>query len=308
MAFSSKAEVHAVESQITLTSRRHRGQGRTRPFLRQACQKTRLCKLYLQGACGRGADECSFAHGEEQIKVHPNLHCTKLCPMMQSTGECNRGSRCKFAHNSEELRGLGLSPDLRSVLPSAWQQTDTRVVSALNLAAAAGALSMGEMVMHLAKIFVLACEARPLRTTSEVPTELLAAVTAEQAWARLNLARSERLTFEDFLRLSLLPSRCAEIGSNVDFKRADGADGAMSEQSTVGSGDDSSPCSFECESPSSRSSSGSQTPSHQCSSPWDSPSAQDLLFVRNTFIEVRTAPDPEAQATRRARSSPPSRS
>jgi len=306
MAFSNKAEVHVVEGQIPLSSRRRRGQGRTRPFLSQACQKTKLCAFYLQGTCGRGGDECAFAHGEEQIQVQPNLHCTKLCPLMQSTGECNRGSRCKFAHSPEELRIL--SPELRSILPSSWQQTDARVVSALNLAAAAGALSIGEMVMHLAKIFVLTCEARPLRSTNEVPTELLAAVAVEQAWARSNLCRSERLTFEDFLRLSPLPSQCAEIVSNVDHKHPDDADGAMSERSTVGSGDDSSPRSFECESPYSRSSSGSQTPSTQRSSPWDSPSAQDLLFVRNTFIEVKTVPDPEAQVARRARSSPPSRS
>jgi hypothetical protein len=201
-----------------------------------------------------------------------------------------------------------LSPELRSILPSSWQQTDARVVSALNVAAAAGALSIGEMVMHLAKIFVLTCEARPLKTACELPTELIAAVTVEQAWAKLNLARSERLTFEDFLRLSPFPSQSAEIGSNVDHKQPDDADGAMSEQSTVGSGDDSSPRSFECEGPYSRSSSGSQTPSNQCSSPLDSPNAQDLLFVRNTFIEVKTVPDPEAQVTRRARSAPPSRS
>merc|ERR1719183_2217234 len=179
MVFSSSSAVHAVPSPVAPTSasqsRRNRGQGRTRPFLSQACQKTKLCKFYQQGTCGRG-DECSFAHGAEQIQTVPDLQCTKLCPMMESTGQCSRGSKCKFAHSIEELRGL--SPDLRSLLPSTWQQTNAQVVSALNLAAAAGALTLGEMIMHLAKIFVATCEARPSGKTSEVPTDLLAAVAA----------------------------------------------------------------------------------------------------------------------------------
>merc|ERR1719183_2993037 len=181
MVFSSSSAVHAVPSPVAPTSasqsRRNRGQGRTRPFLSQACQKTKLCKFYQQGTCGRG-DECSFAHGAEQIQTVPDLQCTKLCPMMESTGQCTRGSKCKFAHSIEELRGL--SPELRSVLPSTWRQTDTQVVSALNLAAAAGALTLGEMIMHLAKIFALTYEATPPSTTSAEAAELLAAVAAEQ--------------------------------------------------------------------------------------------------------------------------------
>jgi len=313
MASTSDTKCRVMHCQITPTSTRlPRRDGRTRPFLSRVCQKTKLCKLYLEGTCGRG-DECAFAHGVEQIQHTPDLQCTKLCPRMERTGVCNRGSLCKFAHSTEELRGL--SPALRSMLPSTWQQSDARVVSALNHAVAAGALSLGEMIMHLAKIFVAACEAKSPMMTSEVPTELLAAVTAEQAWASLNRARSERLTFEDFLRLSVLPSWVAgSQGSDVGLKHAD--DG-MSVQSTVESGGDSSPRSSRCQTPSSPRSLGSQTPSSprspvsQTPSPrsfssWESPSAQDLLCVRNTFIELKTVANPSAQVTRRARSLPPS--
>jgi len=308
MAFSSSSAVPAVESQIAPTSasqsRRNRGQGRTRPFLSQACQKTKLCKFYQQGTCGRG-DECSFAHGAEQIETVPDLQCTKLCPRMESTGQCNRGSKCKFAHSIEELRGL--SPELRSMLPSAWQQTDAKVVLALNLAAAAGTLTLGEMIMHLAKIFAVTFEARPSRTTTEVPTELLAAVAAEQAWASLNLARSERLAFTDFLQLSLLPSLGGESQRNdAHFKQVDDAMTPMSERSTVAN-DEFSPRSSVCQTPSSPVSSP-LTPS-QCSFlPWDSPSVQNVLCVRNTFIDVKTDVDLAARTTRRARSLPPSHS
>jgi len=191
------------------------------------------------------------------------------------------------------------------MLPSAWQQTDAKVVLALNLAAAAGALTLGEMILHLAKIFAVTFEARPSRTTTEVPTELLAAVAAEQAWASLNLARSECLAFTDFLQLSLLPSLGGESQRNDgNFKQVDDAMTPMSERSTVANGDDSSPRSSVCHTPSSPLSSP-QTPS-QCSFlPWDSPSVQNVLCVRNTFIDVKTDVDSAARTTRRARSLPP---
>ena len=87
--------------------------------------------------------------------------------------------------------------------------------------------------------------ARQLGATGEVPTELLAAATAEQTWARMTLDRSERLTLRDLLLSLILHSQCEEI-SNVDHKHPDDADGG--EHSTVAGGDDSSPRSFECES------------------------------------------------------------
>ncbi|CAJ1456229.1 unnamed protein product, partial [Effrenium voratum] len=72
--------------------------------------KTQICKFYLEGTCFKG-DECSYAHGEEQLQANdavagvgpesPNFK-TKIC-LYYLQGKCFRGEACSYAHSEEEL-------------------------------------------------------------------------------------------------------------------------------------------------------------------------------------------------------------
>lgn len=70
------------------------------------CQKTRMCRFFVLGKCGRGRD-CSFAHGAEEIVATPDLGRTKICPAILRDGRCDN-SRCNFAHSKGELRKVVL--------------------------------------------------------------------------------------------------------------------------------------------------------------------------------------------------------
>mmetsp|Transcript_72439 Transcript_72439/g.212275 ORF Transcript_72439/g.212275 Transcript_72439/m.212275 type:complete len:413 (+) Transcript_72439:69-1307(+) len=64
--------------------------------------KTRMCTFYAQGRCKKRSS-CNFAHSSEELMPLPNLACTKLCPQLLSTGQCDRDG-CTFAHCKEELQ------------------------------------------------------------------------------------------------------------------------------------------------------------------------------------------------------------
>ncbi|EER14604.1 conserved hypothetical protein, partial [Perkinsus marinus ATCC 50983] len=40
--------------------------------------KIRLCKFYEHGLCWHG-DNCSYAHGEKELRQAPDLRKTKIC-------------------------------------------------------------------------------------------------------------------------------------------------------------------------------------------------------------------------------------
>mmetsp|Transcript_1175 Transcript_1175/g.2150 ORF Transcript_1175/g.2150 Transcript_1175/m.2150 type:complete len:522 (+) Transcript_1175:91-1656(+) len=69
---------------------------------RNKFQKTKMCKLFLKGRCGKFG-KCRFAHSEEEKQPLPNLSRTKLCPNLFSSGRCGNND-CMFAHSPEELR------------------------------------------------------------------------------------------------------------------------------------------------------------------------------------------------------------
>lgn len=70
--------------------------------LQSLCRKTRMCRFYMAGLCGRGED-CSFAHGSTELRSAPDLHCTKICPALIRSG-CCPDKDCAFAHHASELR------------------------------------------------------------------------------------------------------------------------------------------------------------------------------------------------------------
>jgi len=64
--------------------------------------KTEICKFWqLSGAC-EYEDQCSFAHGREELKqksdVHKNYK-TKQCKRFHKDLYCPYGSRCQFLHD-----------------------------------------------------------------------------------------------------------------------------------------------------------------------------------------------------------------
>jgi len=67
--------------------------------------KTKLCKFEVLGLCTKG-NSCPFAHGQDEMKSLPDLHCTKLCAAMLQTGKCSK-EKCTFAHSKAELRSTG---------------------------------------------------------------------------------------------------------------------------------------------------------------------------------------------------------
>jgi len=64
--------------------------------------KTRLCNFHLQGACQKGSS-CSYAHGEEDLRISPDFERTSVCPIMLKHGHCDK-LNCRYAHNANELR------------------------------------------------------------------------------------------------------------------------------------------------------------------------------------------------------------
>lgn len=66
--------------------------------------KTAMCKYFIRSTCNRGV-YCQFAHGADELRPQPDLRCTKMCAMLQTTGHCD-DSQCRFAHTAEQLREL----------------------------------------------------------------------------------------------------------------------------------------------------------------------------------------------------------
>jgi len=73
-------------------------------------RKTKICVYYIQGDCKLGS-KCNFAHSSEEVQDTPNLHKTQLCKEFEK-GNCNNVD-CSFAHGVEELR---ISPSYKKKL------------------------------------------------------------------------------------------------------------------------------------------------------------------------------------------------
>lgn len=294
---------------------------RSRPMLSRLCAKTKMCSFYLRGTCARG-ESCAFAHDEKDLQPKPDLSCTKPCPDLLSVGHCSRLG-CKYAHDGWEMRQLAIeepnnhiaereaanSSSQTASLPSfegscvsahlVGQQLPTTplVVSRMNEATLAGAVSLGEMIYHLTGIFLALYEAHPDMVTSlNVPAEALASATAKNAWAEAGVDSTALLSFQDIVRclvppviaaqkaVDLQPSLRSSRRANQCAARLEDAD-AWSQCST----DDGS----SQQSVSRCISSGCETP-ERC---------EDLdVEVRNTFIHF--SPRSCSNRMRRARSLP----
>mmetsp|Transcript_28718 Transcript_28718/g.52860 ORF Transcript_28718/g.52860 Transcript_28718/m.52860 type:complete len:207 (-) Transcript_28718:55-675(-) len=65
--------------------------------------KTELCEFFAGGSCSKGK-ACNYAHGEEDLRIPPDLAKTSLCKEWQ-VGACKLpAAECQYAHGQEELR------------------------------------------------------------------------------------------------------------------------------------------------------------------------------------------------------------
>eukprot|EP00929_Paragymnodinium_shiwhaense_P047338 TRINITY_DN2400_c0_g1_i1.p1 TRINITY_DN2400_c0_g1~~TRINITY_DN2400_c0_g1_i1.p1 ORF type:complete len:842 (+),score=148.31 TRINITY_DN2400_c0_g1_i1:61-2526(+) len=104
-----------LENRTIVVKRVTSGAAYTPPVQEQSEKRT-ICKFWLEGSCGRGA-QCGFAHGEHELGQHdpsayrpPGQESGKrtICRFWLE-GHCDRGSQCGFAHGEHEL-GQRLGP------------------------------------------------------------------------------------------------------------------------------------------------------------------------------------------------------
>jgi hypothetical protein len=73
------------------------------PQQQRGFQKTEICRFNAVGRCRNGA-KCSFAHGQAELRAHPDLKKTSLCQQW-ARGKCKMASKdCPYAHGKCELR------------------------------------------------------------------------------------------------------------------------------------------------------------------------------------------------------------
>ncbi|KAK3284194.1 hypothetical protein CYMTET_8144 [Cymbomonas tetramitiformis] len=132
--------------------------------------KTELCHSWVrQGSCKYG-DNCTFAHGEHEIKNNVKAkmnHKTKLCSNWLRDGSCAYGDRCGFAHGEHEVQRVTMYvepryPKTYPESPPAPQETRTMRVREDAVPHIIG--DLGCVIQHIAntcgvKLHLLADEA-----------------------------------------------------------------------------------------------------------------------------------------------------
>merc|ERR1719428_367889 len=66
--------------------------------------KTKLCVFAPHGLCSRGAS-CHYAHGEAELRKPPDFSKTSICPKLIRGEVCN-DANCTYTHHAEELKEL----------------------------------------------------------------------------------------------------------------------------------------------------------------------------------------------------------
>lgn len=61
-----------------------------------------MCEFWKVNKCRKGA-ACSYAHGEEDLRLSPDFERTSVCPAFLKMGHCSNPS-CRYAHSVDELR------------------------------------------------------------------------------------------------------------------------------------------------------------------------------------------------------------
>lgn len=100
---------------------------KTRPNL----QKTKLCRVWLQGEPCPDVENCPFAHGDGEIRVTEGIYKTQLCKFHER-GSCKKGFRCNHAHGLAELRAASqvahFSTPLKTAITANAQRRTARAL------------------------------------------------------------------------------------------------------------------------------------------------------------------------------------
>mmetsp|Transcript_30141 Transcript_30141/g.69349 ORF Transcript_30141/g.69349 Transcript_30141/m.69349 type:complete len:684 (+) Transcript_30141:210-2261(+) len=64
--------------------------------------KTVMCRFFLQGTCGKGS-RCAYAHTSDEMRDKPDLSFTSMCRTFLQIGSCPDPD-CTFAHSEAQLR------------------------------------------------------------------------------------------------------------------------------------------------------------------------------------------------------------
>jgi hypothetical protein len=93
--------------------------------------KTKLCSFFQQGRCRYGK-KCAFAHDPAELASQPDLSKTSLC-IAWSAGTCEHSAEeCRFAHGNDELRpslqakqgdacSIAMAPPVQAMIPGSDQ-------------------------------------------------------------------------------------------------------------------------------------------------------------------------------------------
>jgi hypothetical protein len=65
--------------------------------------KTKYCYFWQQGSCTRG-EKCKFAHGSPELGSQPDLTKTAICTQWKAGACALTSDECSFAHGKQELR------------------------------------------------------------------------------------------------------------------------------------------------------------------------------------------------------------
>jgi hypothetical protein len=123
---SDQEAFNCLEEFPTSTLRRQKKQHKTKQDYQNFVKgytmkkKTEMCKNWVDfGKCKYGF-ECSFAHGEHELRKKQHLNDkfkTDSCFQFHNLGYCTYGSRCQFLHSQFDLKTI-------NNVPSTIQESD----------------------------------------------------------------------------------------------------------------------------------------------------------------------------------------
>lgn len=104
-----------ANSPLAASSTRSSSQITPMSFQKVQCFKTQQCRFWLEGRCSRGND-CTFAHTDVELRDKPDLTKTKICAKWRN-GQCRKSpSECSYAHGEEDMRPVAPpSPALKQI-------------------------------------------------------------------------------------------------------------------------------------------------------------------------------------------------
>lgn len=171
--------------------------------------KTTPCTFFESGCCKKGKN-CTFAHGEEDTRLRPDLIKTVICSSYHRHRTCRAGDSCRFAHGPKDLRKPAGLAELKAKGRGANARARDARTQADHVPTITITRPQGEQ--QLAAAQRLSSQKPPADLPTGQHTRLLS-VSNEQLFAH-NAARMEKSTVQApmGLPLSLIGAWSAPVG------------------------------------------------------------------------------------------------